>query len=71
MNLFFADEWKTPSVNAPLANLFELFEFWYIESIRNDWFFREKILNKLEEYSNYDFGIKVISEKYDNDKKIK
>lgn len=31
----------------------------------------EKILNKLEEYSNYDFGIKDISEKYDNDKKIK
>ena len=31
----------------------------------------EKIMNKLEEYSNYDFGIKDICEKYDNDKKIK
>lgn len=28
-------------------------------------------MNKLEEYSNYDFGIKDICEKYDNDKKIK
>lgn len=31
----------------------------------------EKILNKLEEYSNYDFDIKSICEKYDNDKRIK
>ena len=29
------------------------------------------ILNKLEEYSNYDFDIKSIFEKYDNDKRIK
>jgi hypothetical protein len=31
----------------------------------------EKMLNKLEEYSNYDFDIKSICEKYDNDKRIK
>lgn len=31
----------------------------------------EKILNKLEEYSNYEFDIKSICEKYDNDKRIK
>ena len=33
--------------------------------------YNEKILNKLEEYSNYDFDIKSIFEKYDNDKRIK
>ena len=32
--------------------------------------YNEKILNKLEEYSNYDFDIKSIFEKYDNDKRI-
>ena len=33
--------------------------------------YNEKILNKLEEYGNYDFDIKSIFEKYDNDKRIK
>lgn len=31
----------------------------------------EKMLSKLEDYSNYDFGVNGISEKYSNGKKIK
>ena len=31
----------------------------------------EKILNNLEKYSNYDFGINEIIEKYDDGKRIK
>ena len=51
---------------APLANLFELFELWYIESIRNDWFFR---LIKKDKY--YDFSVDLYTHGIINDKKIK
>ena len=41
---------------APLANLFELFELWYIEINQNDWFFsfyKKKIIRKVGVYDKY------------------
>ena len=41
---------------APLTNLFELFELWYIEINQNDWFFsfyKKKIIRKVGVYDKY------------------